>query len=389
MSKHKYFHSTRFRTLRSNSRIYATMTSTPDLVSWTAEPHGRGTMGLLWSCFATIFLCTWSAIHPNLPGVNESQVRTFWRRISHVVGCLVAPEYYGLDALLSLAGARTVQAQTPGWPLRKCFYLIMGGFIVEHDSGEEKHRKFMKPEYLIELCTQKKIPWPEVDEDDIDDRSKADGLVKLLALTQISWFVIQSIGRAAQGLAVTTVELFTLGIVVWAVMIYIVLWQKPFDVQRPTVVYLKGSEFEDVIKRDPDVKRVSFINNSSTTRNDDLWSIGIGIVVSLGFAALHVVAWQFHFSTTAELWLWRVSSVLCTLTPLFIAMLLGRETLMVPQPGTSTEMETSTAVMVFILGIIYTIGRIYMFVEMFISLRAVPSSVYETPQWSQYFPSFG
>jgi hypothetical protein len=38
---------------------------------------------------------------------------------------------------------------------------------------------------------------------------------------------------------------------------------------------------------------------------------------------------------------------------------------------------------------LYVLFRIYMFIEMFISLRAAPASVYQTPQWSQYFPSFG
>lgn len=41
-----------------------------------------------------------------------------------------------------------------------------------------------------------------------------------------------------------------------------------------------------------------------------------------------------------------------------------------------------------LLGL-YVLCRLYMVVEMFINLRAVPADVYRVPQWSQYFPSFG
>jgi hypothetical protein len=82
------------------------MNSTIDIVSWTPEPRGRGTIGLLWSCFVTIFLCTWSAIHPNLPGLNESKFRIIVRRLGYVLLCLMAPEWFAIAALNGLAGAK-------------------------------------------------------------------------------------------------------------------------------------------------------------------------------------------------------------------------------------------------------------------------------------------
>jgi hypothetical protein len=85
------------------------MNSTTDIVGWAPEPRGRGTIGLLWSCFATIFLCTWNAIHPNLPALNESKFRIVGRRIGYVLLCLLAPEYATFMAMNDLADAMYIK----------------------------------------------------------------------------------------------------------------------------------------------------------------------------------------------------------------------------------------------------------------------------------------
>jgi hypothetical protein len=48
---------------------------------------------------ATVVLCTWSTIHPNLPGMNDGNWRKIRRRIGYVLGTLVAPEYFAWYAL--------------------------------------------------------------------------------------------------------------------------------------------------------------------------------------------------------------------------------------------------------------------------------------------------
>lgn len=87
------------------------MNSTQGTVGWTPEPNGRGTIGLLWSCSITVFLCTWSAIHPNLPGPNESTMRILWRRLNYVALCLVAPEIMAWLAITALVDALSVKAK--------------------------------------------------------------------------------------------------------------------------------------------------------------------------------------------------------------------------------------------------------------------------------------
>src|SRR4051812_39935956 len=47
---------------------------------------------IIWGCLATIVLCTWVSIHPNIPGRDEGRIAIVARRIGLVVLALIAPE---------------------------------------------------------------------------------------------------------------------------------------------------------------------------------------------------------------------------------------------------------------------------------------------------------
>jgi hypothetical protein len=85
------------------------MNSTAGFVGWAPAPQGRGTIELLWSCSSTIFLGTWTAIHPNLPGLEESKSHIFWRRIGYVVWYLVAPELTAMYAISDFLAVRQIR----------------------------------------------------------------------------------------------------------------------------------------------------------------------------------------------------------------------------------------------------------------------------------------
>lgn len=72
--------------------------------------------------------------------------------------------------------------------------------------------------------------------DDIQDRSKSDAFTKFFALLQCGWLVIQSIARACVGLPITELELTTLVFIFCAFVTYWFWWDKPFDIQTPTLL---------------------------------------------------------------------------------------------------------------------------------------------------------
>ena len=47
---------------------------------------------IVWSCLATVFACTWVAIHPNIPEHNRGYIMNIFYRIRIMLLALLAPE---------------------------------------------------------------------------------------------------------------------------------------------------------------------------------------------------------------------------------------------------------------------------------------------------------
>ena len=83
-----------------------------------------------------------------------------------------------------------------------------------------------------------KIEFPTVSVAEIEDRSKADGFSKTIAIGQTLWFITQCLARIAQHLDLTLVELVTLSLATLNGVMYFLWWHKPLDVRCPVRVYL-------------------------------------------------------------------------------------------------------------------------------------------------------
>ena len=73
-------------------------------------------------------------------------------------------------------------------------------------------------------------------EEDLSDRSKTNFLARTIAFTQIVWFGANFIGRLAEGLKITKLEVATLAYVAMTLLTYYFWMDKPFDVECPIVV---------------------------------------------------------------------------------------------------------------------------------------------------------
>ena len=59
----------------------------------------RSMWEIIWGCLATIVACTWVAIHPNVPALNDTSLRIALRRTGLVLISLIAPELVVVWAL--------------------------------------------------------------------------------------------------------------------------------------------------------------------------------------------------------------------------------------------------------------------------------------------------
>ncbi|EPS38613.1 hypothetical protein H072_7577 [Dactylellina haptotyla CBS 200.50] len=129
------------------------------------------------------------------------------------------------------------------WTHLHSFYVNMGGFVFDTEESTEEEMTFipyhkrmtLSPEATILLAKCGYLP--DIDRDDIKDKSKADGLAKVLVIMQAGWFLVQTLARLAQHLPVSLLEVNTIGHVLCALFVYILWWHKPREVGEPTVLY--------------------------------------------------------------------------------------------------------------------------------------------------------
>ncbi|KAG1743004.1 hypothetical protein EDD22DRAFT_786452 [Suillus occidentalis] len=198
---------------------------------------------IISSCGLTLFACTWTAIHPNIPGVNHGMVRITFYRLCLMIMALFAPEImftWAVSQFFLAQRAAKVCNDTfalTGWTLTHGFFACMGGFVLYAD-GEPKFT--LKPDLLLDLVSKGSVEMPTITEAEIKDRSKGDGISKSVAILQLVWFIIQLITRHAQGLPVTLLEIDTLGVAALACIAYGFWWKKPKDIVCPYIVHLNS-----------------------------------------------------------------------------------------------------------------------------------------------------
>jgi hypothetical protein len=120
----------------------------------------------------------------------------------------------------------------------------MGGFMLF--EGDEATQT-LTPDLLESLSDAGKIDFPEITENEIQDRSKGDGLTKGLVVIHTSWFILQCIARGVAHLPITEFEIMTLAFAVLNFVTYGLWWHKPLNVRCPVHVLLKensGNEGE-------------------------------------------------------------------------------------------------------------------------------------------------
>ena len=119
----------------------------------------------------------------------------------------------------------------------------MGGLAVDvSDIDDRLHSVTLTPAGLRLLA--ERGHFIEVSDDDIRDKSKADIFAKCLVILQVSWIAVQTISRKATGYPLSPLEIHILVHAACALVMYLLWFRKPLDVQAPTIVSKAG--FEDL-----------------------------------------------------------------------------------------------------------------------------------------------
>jgi hypothetical protein len=140
------------------------------------------------------------------------------------------------------------QSQRHVWTLAHGFYGTMGGIAIDIPSEREQTpyshifgdlRRLTLTAKGVALLAHCGL-LPDISLDDIKDKNKTDALAKVLVCVQAGWMIVQVICRTALGLPTSLLEVNTVAHVVCALLMYIIWWHKPRQVESPTLLRTEG-----------------------------------------------------------------------------------------------------------------------------------------------------
>ncbi|KAK0488399.1 hypothetical protein EDD18DRAFT_595373 [Armillaria luteobubalina] len=205
---------------------------------------GRTTLDIVWSCLATIFACTWLAVHPNVPSrYMREKGRLFLslHRVKHMLLAIICPEVVIMWAFRQRLVASTLSKHLE-LSMTHSFFISMGGFIGKDERPITAADFFVhdSPDNLLEGMIGGGIrsdldisPILRIPKEELMDKSKGDALSKSISLLQTTWFVVQFFARRTLSLPTTPLETAALAFALLNFCNYILWWHKPLDVQYP------------------------------------------------------------------------------------------------------------------------------------------------------------
>ena len=115
-----------------------------------------------------------------------------------------------------------MQKQGIPWKINHGFFLVMGGFTYDFVPAI----RTLKMSDLPDIARQRRVDFGAITEEQINDKSKADALAKVITCFQATYVVVQVLGRVAQHLPITSLEVATVGYVPWTLLSYAFWWNK-------------------------------------------------------------------------------------------------------------------------------------------------------------------
>ncbi|TFY55950.1 hypothetical protein EVG20_g9126 [Dentipellis fragilis] len=384
-------------------------------------PSTRGTLDILWACVSTIVICAWTSLHPDIYIPKDLRPPDFQgspRKFALVLTMLISPEVVLAIAISEYFevhnAVRDVNTAFPAcaWTQTDGYYAVMDGYVYDG--------KVVDVEKILELMRNGDIGPIPSNAPALRDRSKADSLAKFIACFQVAWLMIQCLARTVEHLPMTTLELGTVGYALITVMIYGFQWHKPQDVRTYTVLQPKATPAAGPVHSAVELASVTSNAENDTGSMHDIHENGehagrpndehgdleegqggripsntpmpeaslvvalmkkyetsvVYLVLAIGspvYGVWHCLAWNFSFPSRAEMWLWRVDSVLCVTVGTVVLLLFW-------------HYRENVAPWITVLLFVHIASRVVIVVEMFVGLRSLPPGVFETVQWTMFIP---
>ncbi|KAI5796679.1 hypothetical protein FPQ18DRAFT_255199, partial [Pyronema domesticum] len=213
-----------------------------DTVHWKQNPNTRGTLTIIFSCGAALALCIWTGVHLNVEGTTHRPAgrmlkHKFVRRSIWAFIALIAPDIVltvAFHQFLAACQHRKMIAKRMEkegkMKIKIAYFALMGGFSGNFARFDGSRNSNVEIDYICGpqmMTTIYNYPLAE-----IQDKSKASGLEKFIAVVQTGWILLQCYGRQLEGLHICLLEINTAIHVLIATAMYAIWWEKPVDINN-------------------------------------------------------------------------------------------------------------------------------------------------------------
>ncbi|KAK1751514.1 hypothetical protein QBC47DRAFT_391990 [Echria macrotheca] len=446
----------------------------PPGTTYVSGPNIRSTTGILWNCVSIMILCTWSIQHLNVPSIRPEKkgfIPSMWRtvqktgiKIKWMVITILVPEYIlskSLGGWVATRDALDMLYGEPGlenpWETLHIRLANLGYFVLDmgetwpataaafddnvwkygSKSSQINKRRFQHRYWALDAhqwmrANRKGLTnLPDIPKQYLEGLDRSGGLVKALALIQVTYLVASLITRKVRGLPSTQLEISTLAIAVTSFITYILCWEVPQGVETIHIVPAQSvtqpqeiwsASLEDIGSNGPlylwhgrrqygsidlslgplpipndGVNGIQHSEIQTITRfapDDGAYGVE-GSIFCLAaifggtlFGGLHCLAWNFEFPTEAERTAWRVCSALITALPVaaILPMIIWTKLnpwLGEPKHPRARKVLGPSIIILFIVP--YVIARLFIIAEMIRSLFHLPQEAY-VDTWAGAFP---
>lgn len=379
-----------------------------DLVGFQRGDKHRSSLDIILSCISTIIICVITAMHFNVPEEprvhrlefgKKIQSVDYWKDLAERVS-LYAAIFLVPEVIVSLASTeyafalhdRDVMQTTrsiEGWTLKHSFFAQMGGFTI---GGETVHSGTEILSWGVELnkgfCENLGY--------EINDKSKADLLAKLLAITQISRFLLETISRAVHSYPISPLEYFTCAQVICALMTYYLWFHKPRNVLEPiqlmtardvSLQNVEKKRFSDLSRRGKHFYRAQIYRGGSSIFFPGKYAtVVVPLIAVAAVGASALASWKAQYRSSTAHVLWTTCNVVLILYATVLPLLFfGSLILFAVCIRRMPELFVLT--FAFSIVIVYIMIRCFIVVLLFYAFTALPVGAYMTESWVDFIPS--
>ena len=356
---------------------------------------------------SNILLCTWKVQRLQILAPTSDRKTVLRKKAFWFIITLLCPEYIVWIAFEQWRRARRYREVKKlgydDWTMQHGFFIDMGGFQVElkgesaslrigEDNSdiiqlEDGFRFTIRLEDLLILMKADLLSAPDISLHDLEDRNKSDQFARVITFLQVLYFAFQFFGRLGYNLPISTLELSTIAFIYSALFVEYFWWDKPLDLRTPTVVKLaqeKNERFTSVFPKlrfnPPEQDLAEWGKGDFALFFDRLKESGINTQLAYGalttvlINGIHISAWNNYFPSDTERFLWRITSI-STCSSIFLLW-----------AGTNIRTKKTRLVICGLSVMLYWICRVYLMIDIFVSLRSVPEAVYQTVSWYDVLP---